>query len=109
MANDYKARAKRLIDSVGEHSADLPDILRQLEEIRAACMEGIGQEKVSVKDGVLEVTERYPQVALQAVMGKLAVYKEISRLAEMQQVDTNVTVSINIGSLEQQLGIPEAY
>ncbi|MBW4558435.1 MAG: hypothetical protein KME59_21420 [Trichormus sp. ATA11-4-KO1] len=101
--SDYKARAKKLIDSVGEHAADLPDILRQLEDIRQQCMDGISQEKVSVKDGVLIVIEKFPQVALQAVMGKLAVYKEISRLAELESVDPEVTVSIQLMALEDTL------
>jgi hypothetical protein len=106
--SDYKKRAKRLIESVAEYKADLPDILAQLEEIRQLCLEGIPQEKLSVKDGVLELIERYPQVALQAVMGKLAVYKEISRLSEMETVDPEISVSINLMSLEESLGITEA-
>lgn len=105
--SDYKKRAKRLIESIAEYKADLPDILSQLEEIRQLCIDGVYQEKVSVKDGVLEVRERYPQVALQAVMGKLAVYKEISRLSELESLDPEITVDIQIVSLEDQLGIKE--
>lgn len=105
--SDYKKRAKRLIESISEYSADLPDILAQLEEIRQLCIDGVYQEKVSVKDGVLEVKERYPQVALQATMGKLQVFKEISRLSELETIDPEISVSINLMSLEESLGLQE--
>jgi hypothetical protein len=99
---EYKKRAKSLIDRVGEYRADLTDILSQLEEIRVSCMEGMVSEKVNTRsdEGKVLVIEVFPAVALAAVLGKLTVYKELSRLAEMEVVDPTVTVSISLESLE---------
>jgi hypothetical protein len=96
-SSEYKARATKLLDRLGEYESDLQDILTQLEELRVACMTGIKQEKVSVTDGVLTVIEIYPQVALSATMGKLSVYKELSRLSELEEPeDKEVIISFMV-------------
>lgn len=100
MGDDYKKRIKNLIDTLGEYNADYNQILEQLEEIRLSCMEGIEQEKVSVKDGVLLVVEKYPHVAQAAVIAKLAVLKELARVAEQEEINPDIDVTINIDSLE---------
>lgn len=99
---DYKKQVKKLINNLGEYNADYTQILVQLEEIRLSCVNGIVQEKVSVKDGVVEVVERYPQVAQAAVAAKLAVLKELSRIAELEVIDPEVNVTISLESLEDK-------
>lgn len=97
---DHKQRVRALIDTLGEYNADYTQLLVQLEENRLLCLEGIEQEKVSVKDGVLVVTERYPQVAQAAIMGKLAVLKELARISELAQIDPEISININLEALE---------
>ena len=99
----YKKRAQKLIDRLGEYNADYHNILNELEELRVMCLEGIVQEKVSVRDGVLKVVEIYPSVAHACTMGKLAVVKELSRVVELDIVEPEVNVTINIGNAEDEL------
>lgn len=99
----YKKRAEKLLQRLGEYKADYHNILNELEELRVMCLEGITQEKVSVRDGVLTVVERYPAVAQACTMGKLAVVKELSRVAELDTVEPEVNVNINISNAEDEI------
>lgn len=98
----YRQRTKLLLESVSEFNSDLPDILRQLEEIRQLCLSGMESEKVSNKavDGFVRVTEVYPAVALQAALGKLAVLKEMDRIACQNIPDPVVTINFVRQTLE---------
>ncbi len=106
-SKEYRKRASEALNRIGKYNADYDQILANLDAITKASMDGVEQEKLSVRDGVLPVVEKYPQVAVQAEMGKLAVLKELSRLAEMEEVDTQVSVSIVLGSLEAALGVDD--
>lgn len=84
----------KILNRLSEYNSDFGSLLGQLEEIRAASMEGLPNEKVSAKDGVLTVLEVFPQVAVQAVRAKLEVIKFMVAIAEVETPDTQVTIEI---------------
>ena len=91
-----KKQIKDLINGLEDKKAYFSQLLEQLEEIRVLSLEGVEQEKVWVKEGSTAVTERYPQVALQAVMGKLQVVKELIRLDSMDIPDPEINISFAV-------------
>jgi hypothetical protein len=101
----HKELARGLINRIGEYKADYSDILQQLEDIRRVCLEGINTQKVCVSSetGVVDVLEILPAVAVQAAMGKLAVLKELAKLADQYDVDPEIIVNIQLGNLEDTL------
>ena len=106
-ANEHIQRCKTLLNNLGEFDADYTHILANLSDLYQKCLSGIEQEKVSVKDGILTVIEKYPNVALACLNGQVAVVKELHKIASEETIDPTVTVSINLGSLEKALGLLE--
>jgi hypothetical protein len=105
MTMSYQKRVKSLLDRVGEYRADYQDILDQLEQLRQQCVAGMSSEKVHMKmdDGFVSVVEVFPQVALGAIMGKLAVLKELTRIASLEETDTQISLTFNLEPLEGDL------
>lgn len=90
-------KAQQLLDRVSEYRADFDDILTQLEELRQECMNGIQQEKVAAKlDVPMEVVEKYPQVALQAILGKHTVLSTLIKLASTNAGEQVADLTIKI-------------
>jgi len=90
-----KQRYTRLIDKLSSFKADIEDILRQAEEVYQACqVSGYMTQKVAGKEAI-DLTERLPSVAIQAVTLKLAAIKWISEQAALEEtlyVDDDATI-----------------
>lgn len=102
-SHSYRKQAAGILARIREYNADYDQLLVNLDDISKKCMSGIEQEKLSVKDGVLPVIEKYANVAVQAELGKFSIVKELTRLADLDEVDTQISVSIVLGSLEATL------
>lgn len=82
MGYNYKAMLQR----VTEFGGDPLQLMEKAEAIRvAALQDGVVSDKVSVKDGVLEVNERNPATALQAVRLMFDITKWVVLQAEANQ------------------------
>jgi hypothetical protein len=101
----YVERAKNLLERLGEYRSDFPDLLEQLEDLRQRCMAGMVSEKVHVKSetGTVEVREVFPGVAQQCIMTKLAVLKELARIAALEETETQINLTFNLEPLEADL------
>lgn len=91
---------KQLRDRLEEYNADIPRLLNGLEEIQVMSLEGVEQEKVSAKDGVMTVLERYPDVARRAIMDKFAILQYIEEKAEAEKTEQIVEYVIHVQQLE---------
>ena len=90
-------KARRLLERLDEYNADYHSLLAQLEELRKTAMEGMEQEKVHMKhDEPFVLTERYPQVAQQAIMGKLQVVQVIEKLAAEEATGDDFVLNVNL-------------
>lgn len=98
----YKQRARALLDRIEEYNADYGQILADADTLLKLCLTGMVQEKVAIKD-VVKVTEVYPQVAKSILDTKLAVLKELSRVAELEQQEISPTITVNILDLESDI------
>lgn len=78
-----KINYSRMLAKLTEFEADPLQLLEQAEELRRLVIsDGVVSEKVSVKDGVLEVTERNAATAIQAVRLKFDIIKWVVSQAE---------------------------
>lgn len=90
---------QQLKKRLSEFSADPEQILTQLEEQYQAAQEGYKQQKVSVKDGVLDVVEIYPNLMLNITKTRLALWQYLNDLEQKDQagpavLDVRVVESI---------------
>ena len=79
MGFNYKAMLSR----VTEFGGDPLQLMEKAEAIRVAALcDGVASDKVSVKDGIMEVVERNPATALQAVRLMFDITKWLTMQAE---------------------------
>jgi len=79
-----KQRYTRLLDKLGTFRSDIEDILNQAEAVYQACqVDGYLTQKVAGKDAI-DLLERLPSVAIQAVTLKLAAIKWITEQAALE-------------------------
>ncbi|MBD2537514.1 hypothetical protein [Coleofasciculus sp. FACHB-SPT36] len=58
-------------------------------------MDGWEQQKISAKDGVLDLIEKYPDIARRCVMDKLAVMQDLRKVAESDdQQELSFTINV---------------
>jgi len=83
-------------EQLAEFEAEPLQAIAYLHELRARARDGVVQQKVSVKDGVLDVVEKYPAIELSATveMSKLARYI-IERADAETSPDSAITITIS--------------
>lgn len=98
MAFNYK----KLLEQVTEYHADPLTLLSQAEEVRRIALEvGAISEKVHMRmpDGTVEVLERTPQTALQAVKCKFEVLQWLQSRADLE-VTEDTTCQLIVPGLD---------
>lgn len=93
-------QARRLIARLQEYRADPEARLAALDDIQQKCLDGVPQEKVSAKDGVLEVIERYPDVARRCVMDKGQIVAELEAIAN-SETSQELQLVINLEAITE--------
>lgn len=81
---------RQLLSQVTEYNADPLTLLSQAEEIRkVALSDGAISEKVhmAMESGVVEVLERTPQTALQAVKCKFEIVQWLQKRADLETTE----------------------
>lgn len=82
-------------DILKKHRVDLDTILIELEDLRQRTKNGIMQEKVSAKDGVLQVIECYPAIEYQILRFKADLLEKYSpkeeQSAQLELILTDLT------------------
>lgn len=92
-------KAKALLGRLAEFNSDPEQLLASLDEIQQKSMDGFAQEKVSAKDGVLTVIERYPDIARRCIMDKLAVVQDLRKVANSDDPQ-ELSFTINVVPLK---------
>lgn len=100
---NYKERAKKLLENLGEYNADYCQILVDADKLYQDVLEGYMQQKVAVGMGVVQVVEVYPSIAKGILDTKLNVLKELSRIAEIETEKQDTVVNINISPMEVEV------
>lgn len=88
-------KARALLSRLSEFNSDPEQLLSQLDEIQQKSMDGWEQQKVSAKDGVLDLVEKYPDIARRCVMDKLAVVQDLRKVAESDDAQ-ELSFTINV-------------
>lgn len=99
-SKQLKDQCQVLLDTLAEYNADYRCILRDLDYIQQVVMEGMQQEKVSAKDGVLTVNEKYPNIALDCLKTKMKLIQDIDKYQASSEDEVDYTININITPLE---------
>jgi hypothetical protein len=92
-------KARALLSRLSEFNSDPEQLLSQLDEIQQKSMDGWEQQKVSAKDGVLDLVEKYPDIARRCVMDKLAVVQDLRKVAE-DATESQLTFTVNVVPLK---------
>ena len=93
-------QARRILARSEEFKADPLSRLAALDDIQQKCLDGVPQEKVSAKDGVLEVIERYPDVARRCVMDKGQIVAELEAIAH-SETSQELQLVINLEAITE--------
>ena len=93
-------QARRLLARLAEYRADPESRLAALDDIQASCIEGITQEKLSVKDGVMTIIEKYPDVARRCVADKGQIAAELEAIAN-GETNQEMTLVINLEAITE--------
>lgn len=96
MSKELKSQAASIVKRLREYRADYESILNDIEELRRVSLEGIVQEKFSVKTAqCVPVVEKYPAVALQCLQLKASILRDLNELdSDEEDVDINLNISI---------------
>lgn len=75
-----------LLRELEEYGCDPVAIARDAEYIRKLCLAGVYTEKVSnrVEEGVVQLKEVYPDVALRAMVIKRQAYQDVLKQQELE-------------------------
>lgn len=101
--SELKREVTNLMDTLAEYRCDYRSILYDLDQLQQVVMEGIEQEKVSAKDGVLTVTEKYPEIVLGILKTKLSTIKDIAKFMEKEEEEIDQLIELHICPLEDRL------
>ena len=82
-----------------EFGLDRMTIITKLLELMQRCKDGIPQEKLSAKDGVLEVIERYPEIERKILDDIVKHIEQLEAIANSETEDKAVEFIINIERL----------
>lgn len=80
--------------ALADKGLDLEDQIDYLADLRKRCREGILQEKVSAKEGVMQVLEAYPALELQATKELVAIIKYLD--SQTATSTDSPTIVINV-------------
>ncbi len=81
----------REIENLG---GDEITLFLQTDDLQRRCREGLQQQKVSAKDGVLDTIERYPETELRCIAFKKKLADDLKKEVAGSVTDTHVTVEI---------------
>lgn len=87
---------KSIVNRLQEMKADPISQLAYLDDVRNRCREGLIQEKVSVKDGVLQVIEKFPGIEVAATRLMVEISEFCIKQAEGQQDTSELNVNITL-------------
>lgn len=93
-------QARRLIARLPEYRADPEARLAALDEIQRMCIEGIHQEKVNPKEGVVTVIEIVPDVARRCIADKGQIAADLAAIAN-QETSQELQLVINLEAITE--------
>lgn len=86
-----------------EFGIDRMTVITSLMDLLKRCKDGIPQEKLSAKDGVVEVLERYPE-AERKILDDIAKHiTQLEAIANSDKKDDKIEFILNIEKLEDEL------
>lgn len=86
-----------------EFGLDRMTVITKLLELMQRCKDGIPQEKLSAKDGVLEVLERYPEIERKILDDVVKHIAQLEAIANSDKKDDKIEFILNIDKLEDEL------
>ncbi len=86
--------AAETLAAIAALGGDAVNLWVQTDDLQRRCREGMLQEKVSIKDGVLPVVERYPSIELRCLQFKQKLLADLKAEASGTAAETALTVTI---------------
>ena len=98
-------QARKILENSAEFNADFGSLLYQLEQLRAMCTAGIGNQKVStINPQPVTVYEVFPSVAKACILGKLTVLEAAYKIAQDESGISDEPFQVNINLLADPRG-----
>lgn len=99
-AQILKDQCQVLLDTLSEYNCDYRSIMRDLDYIQQASIQGYDTEVSHARDGVVTVNEKHPEVALRALLAKMKLIQDIDKYQQDVEDDVDYSININIVPLE---------
>lgn len=81
--------------ALADKGLDLEDQIDYLADLRQRCREGILQEKVSAKEGVMQVLESYPAIELQATKELVSIIKYLDNQTATSTDSPTIVINVH--------------